>query len=41
MNNTGRKKCLQPPGITCMLMIFVLMLCMGISAQDKKVVFDF
>jgi len=41
MNNTGRKRCLQIPRKTCLPIIFVMLLAIGISAQDKEVVFGF
>ncbi len=36
MDKTGRKKCLQIPEKTCLPIIFVLLLAIGISAQDKE-----
>lgn len=41
MDNTGLKKCLQPQGRTCLLMIIVLLLSVEFFAQEKEVVFDF
>ena len=41
MNSTGRKRCLQITGKTCLPIIFVLLFAIGISAQIKEVVFDF
>jgi nitroreductase len=41
MDKTDGKKLLQLQGKTCLSMIVVLMLCMGIFAQDREVAFDF
>jgi len=41
MDNTGRKKLLQLTGRTCLAVFIVLLLAIGIAAQEKEVVFDF
>jgi hypothetical protein len=40
MDNTGRKRCLQIPGKTCLPIFFVLLLAIGIFAQDETIDFE-